>query len=251
MLKKERLDKIVDILKVQNIAKVTELEEILKVSDMTIRRDLGILEEEGRITRIHGGAMYISNSPVIELSHADKLVINREEKKQIANYASDIINHRSNEIIFLGPGTSLEILANLIDNKSTTFVTNSLPVFLSLIKTDHKVYLLGGEMRIKTQAFVGEITNASLRGMKFHKTFFSCNGISKNDIMTSTLEEATTQNIAINNSSESYLLADSTKFGKSDFISFAHVSDLTSIITNKDLNKDLTRTYSASKLVLV
>lgn len=244
MQKDRRLEYIEYALEKVGFVKVDELQNKLKVSDMTIRRDLNELEKKGKAIRTHGGARSLAIKPIFEMSHTDKSVINLDKKEEIAKLASSIINNLDSEIIFLGPGTTIEMLAKLISNKSLTIVTNSLPVFITLSNMDMDIYLLGGKIRNITQSFNGGITNDSLYNMKFHKIFFSCNAISENDVMTSTISEASTQRIALKNSAKKYLLADSSKFGKSDFISFASADELDYIITNKEnSNKHIINSY--------
>ena len=77
-------------------------------------------------------------------------------------------------IRFLGPGTTIELLAQLIERESLTVITNCFPVFQILFKKrslNFKVYLLGGEMRELTESFVGEMTNTLLKTKRFSKMF--------------------------------------------------------------------------------
>ncbi len=129
-----------------------------------------------------------------------------------------------NETIYLGPGTTIDLLAKIIPNKLLRVVTNCLPVFDIVSQKDKlKVYLLGGEIRPLTKSFFGEITNMSLENMHFHKAFFSCNAVKDSAIMTATIEEGQTQAIALDNSFERYLLIDTSKIDKEDFYSYYHL----------------------------
>lgn len=77
-------------------------------------------------------------------------------------------------IRFLGPGTTIELLAQLIERESLTVITNCFPVFQILFEKrslNFKVYLLGGEMRELTESFVGEMTNTLLKTKRFSKMF--------------------------------------------------------------------------------
>jgi DeoR family lactose phosphotransferase system repressor len=161
----------------------------------------------------------------------------QEEKQRIVKKANELIN--DGDTIFLGPGTTIELLSEIITADSLRIVTNCLPVFeeLNKHKGNRKTYLLGGEMRETTQCFVGEITNKSLNDMNFHKAFFSCNALNEQKIMTSTFEEGQTQQIALNNSIERFLLIDSSKIGKRDFSVYYSLNDVTAVITDKDEQK--------------
>lgn len=236
MNKEERLNSIAKLVDQKGIVRVTEIVDSLNVSDMTVRRDLSELEEQGVLTRIHGGARSKNIFKYKELSHDDKHLLNMSEKKEIAVKAASLIEE--GDTIFLGPGTTVELLAEEISNKSLRVITNCWPVFniVSRKKSDTlKVYLLGGEMREVTQSFVGETTNMILKKMHFSKMFFGGNAVKGDEVMTSSFEEGYTQQLAMNHSLEKYLLLDSSKIGKEDFSSFANLSDITAVITNKDL----------------
>lgn len=236
--KYERLDEIARRVNEKGTIRITDIVEDLNVSDMTVRRDLIELEEQGILTKIHGGARSNKASQYKEMSHREKHTQKSEEKLEIAKKAAKLIE--DGNVIFLGPGTTVEMLAKEIDNQRLSIVTNCLPVFQIL---EHKrseqfsVYLIGGSKRQLTESFVGEMANTLLEKMRFSKIFFSANGIKGNDVMTSSYEEAYTQNLAIKHSNEKCILADDSKIGKEDFVSFCELKDLTAIVTNT-LNND-------------
>ncbi|WP_302372577.1 DeoR/GlpR family DNA-binding transcription regulator [Enterococcus asini] len=232
MLKEERLDKIVTLVDRQGTVKVSDIMQQLKVSDMTVRRDLIELENSGLLKKVHGGAQSIHQYKRKELSHLEKKIINIEEKKQIVNKALTLI--QEGDTIFLGPGTTLEILAANMAFDSLRVVTNSLPVFNTLVEKENnmEVHLLGGRIRKRTQAFFGDLADQMLQNMHFQKTFISCNAIKGNEIMTASIEEGKTQKIALDNAVEKYLLVDDSKINKEDFYSFYELDHFTSVITN-------------------
>jgi len=250
MLKEERMRKILELLSKTGAIKVTDIMEYLQISDMTVRRDLDELEKQGKLQRVHGGARLKEYFPQAELTHVEKTILNRQAKTKIAEKAASLIEE--GDTIFIGPGTTCEILAEKIFVKNLRVVTNCLPIFQTLMKSQahYQVYLLGGEMRQSTQAFVGEITNKNLQDMHFHKVFFSCNGISKQDIMTSTIEEGQTQRIALNNSIFRYLLIDSAKIGKTDFSIYYQLKDVTFVLVEKE-HTELYSNIEKEKIILV
>lgn len=233
MNKYDRLDEITKLVNRKGTIRTNEIVDELNVSDMTIRRDLAELEEKGLLTKIHGGARSNSVFQFKEKSHQEKHTHNIEAKIEIAQKAVNLIEE--NDTIFLGPGTTIERLASVIDNTSLTVITNCLPVFKILFEKrslNFKVYLLGGEMRELTESFVGEMTNTLLLTKRFSKMFFSCNAIKGSDILTSTIDEAYTQQVALNRSVEKYLLVDDSKIGKEDFTQLCKLDDLTAIVMN-------------------
>lgn len=237
MLKMDRFQSIMSLLEDNGTIRVSDIMNKLSVSDMTVRRDLDELESQGLLERVHGGAKLKDFYRHVELSHMEKQIIFQEEKQRIVEKANEFINE--GDTLFLGPGTTIELLAQIIRTNSLRIVTNCLPVFeeLNKHKGNRKIYLLGGEMRETTQCFVGEITNKSLDNMNFHKAFFSCNALNEQKIMTSTFEEGQTQQIALNNSIERYLLIDHSKIGKRDFSVYYDLNDVTAVISNRDEQK--------------
>ncbi|MBF0759005.1 DeoR/GlpR transcriptional regulator [Ligilactobacillus murinus] len=233
MKKRERLEEITRLVNQKETIRVSDIVKLLNVTDMTVRRDLVELEEQGVLTKIHGGARSNKAFQYREYSHAEKHIQNKEAKQAIASKAAQLIE--DGDTIFLGPGTTVAFLAEALNNQRLTVITNCMPVFTLLMakKTeDFQVFLLGGEYRQVTEAFVGEITNTSLEKLRFSKMFFSGNGVRDGEVMTSTLAEAYTQNLALKHSLEKYLLLDSSKIGKDDFTSFCKLRDLTALITD-------------------
>ncbi|WP_155974465.1 DeoR/GlpR family DNA-binding transcription regulator [Streptococcus ruminantium] len=247
MNKRERLDEITRLVNKKGTVRISEIVELLNVTDMTVRRDFVELEEQGVLTKIHGGARSNKAFQYREYSHSEKHIQNKRAKQDIAERAAQLIE--DGDTVFLGPGTTVAFLAEAIRNTHLTVITNCMPVFtiLSQKKTDDfHVFLLGGEYRQVTESFVGEITNTSLEKMRFSKIFFSGNGLKGRNVMTSTLAEAYTQDLAIKHSVEKYLLLDSSKIGKDDFTVFCDLKDVTAIITDVktgDENHQLLENY--------
>lgn len=237
MLKEDRFQAIMSLLEGSGTIRVSDIMEKLSVSDMTVRRDLDELEKQGLLERVHGGAKLKDFYRPVELSHTEKQIMLQEEKQRIVERANEFIH--DGDTIFLGPGTTIELLSKIITADSLRIVTNCLPVFeeLNKHKGNRKIYLLGGELRETTQCFVGEITNKSLNDMNFHKAFFSCNALNEQKIMTSTFEEGQTQQLALNNSVERFLLIDHSKIGKRDFSVYYSLNEITTVITDKDEHK--------------
>lgn len=246
MLKQERHRQIVALVEENNIMKVSDLMNILHVSDMTIRRDLVELEESGYLNRIHGGARANENSTVEktkELSHTEKQQINIEEKYEVAQMIVNCIN--DNDVIFLGAGTTIELVPRLLTQSNLKIVTNSLPVFNKLQENkDYEVVLIGGTYRKTTGAFVGGLTNSAIVAMKTGKAFIGVNGIYNNIITNYNEEEGATQRIILDNAIEKYIIADSSKLNVLDFYHFYNMEDVTALITDSNISKEDLDKYS-------
>lgn len=250
MLKRERLHKIVEMVNTQGIITVNEIINKLDVSDMTIRRDLDELDKAGKIVRIHGGAQSISYSINQELSHSEKQELQMEEKRKIVQLASTYIN--DGDTIFLGPGTTIELLSHFLVNKHIRIVTNNYPAFEILKQSDSvNLILTGGDFRKNTGALVGTITNINLKRINFTKAFISANGIHNESICTYNIEEGEAQEIALNNSRTKYLLLDNKKLNKDDFYVFYNLHDIDHLITDGNINKDVKTHYEQYVNIIV
>lgn len=245
MLKEERFQKILDMLDENKIIKITDINEKLGVTEITVRRDLKVLEQRGLLKRIYGGAKKIEEAGkdnFKELSSNEKRKINIEEKKYIAKIAASIIEE--GDIIYIGPGTTNELIYDYLDVPYAKVITNSMPVFLRF-KDDKKyeIILVGGRYRHHTDVFVGSFTNEILRSMRVKIAFVGTNGVFNENITTSNEEEGACQKIIMDNALKKYIICDSTKIEKEDFYSFYNLKDVTAIITDQNIDEMLKKKY--------
>lgn len=243
MLKEERYEFILENLKKFGTVKVSELTEQLKTTEMTIRRDLKYLENQNLLIRIHGGARSKQNIKFEELSPNEKREINAEKKIEAAKIAASLI--KDNDIIYIGPGTTTEYMCDFINVSSIKVITNCLNIFEKL-KYNEKVELIlvGGRLRKKTNTLVGSFTNSILENIRVKSAFIGANGVLENHIMTSNEEEGLCQKVILNNSSNRYLVCDSSKIEKGDFYTLYKLEDLTALITDLNLENSLKEKYS-------
>lgn len=249
MNKKRRLEKIIEMLKIDGTITIKEIIDELNISDMTARRDLDALEADGLLTRTHGGAHLITSKKPLEKTHIEKKILNTKEKRDIAKKASSFI--KDGDTIFIGPGTTLEHLALELKGHKIRVITNSLPVFLILNNSETiDLLLLGGEYREITGAFVGSMASTNLKAMRFAKAFVSANAVTHNSIATYSDKEGVIQQLALNNALEKFLLVDSTKFDRYDFFNFYNIDQLDTIITDNQINPQRLEEFSQYTTIL-
>ncbi|MBS4535757.1 DeoR/GlpR transcriptional regulator [Clostridium sp. D2Q-14] len=251
MLKKDRQKRILQLIDETNFLKVSDASNILKVAEMTIRRDFKELEAEGEIERIHGGAKKKKNikSEYIELSHRQKKLLNISEKKYVAKKAAELIN--DNDVVFIGAGTTTEYMYDYINVGSAKIITNSISIF-NRFKSDSKfdLILTGGKLRERTGTFVGYFTQKWIKDIKVQKVFIGTNGIKDENITTAEEEEGVVQQVILNNSHENYVLADSTKFGIEAFQVLCNISEITAIITDDKLSSQVEEFYDGKVKII-
>jgi len=251
MLKSERFVYILGAIREKGVVTVREIMDACGVSDMTARRDLAELEHQGRLARVHGGAQGLGFSLDNELSHQQKTAQDQMQKQAIARHAASLV--KDQDVVFLGPGTTVEELARLLRGRDMLVVTTSHPAFMALSgDTTTQVFLVGGEYRAKTESFVGELTLEQVRSFSYTSAFISCNGIHGADITSYSPSEGVIQKTALDTSQYHYLLADHTKFNHKDFYTYCSLEDIDLCITDDGIAEEdlaLARTFVDVKVV--
>ncbi|WP_422479135.1 DeoR/GlpR family DNA-binding transcription regulator [Pleomorphochaeta sp. DL1XJH-081] len=230
MLSETRYAKILSILKDNQSATVKELAEILEASESTIRRDLNTLHKRKKLEKVFGGAV-INSSTFIHTE--DKIEAkkkkNIDEKNLIASYAASLIE--DGDCVYIDAGSTTELIIDHIQADQALFVTNCPGHNRKLSLQGFNCILLGGELRLLTDALVGCYALESLQRFNFNKGFFGTNGISiESGFTTSFPTEASIKSAAIERCNKAFVLADASKFGSIAAITFADIYSV-SIIT--------------------
>lgn len=242
LLKAERLEKIIQMFNKDDVIKISEISSVLGVSEMTIRRDLKLLEEKGHVEYIHGGGKKTQKNLIRELSHGEKKSIMIEEKKHIAKIAASLIENGST--VFIGVGTTNEFIYDYIEAINVKIITNSITVFSKFLGDNRfELILIGGRIRSKTGAFVGSLANDLISKITFKLAFIGVNGIYKDSVTNSNEEEGELQRNILNNSVEKYILCDHSKFNKEDFYKFYNLRGVTGLITDDKIDRELKEEY--------
>ncbi len=230
MLYEERSEIIISLLEQKNTVSTKELIKILKVSEATVRRDLDSLEDEGKISRVHGGAI-LRKFETEEDNVEKKSISNILEKNQVAKTAASLIKDK--EFIYLDAGTTTFAMIPYLKGKDITVVTNGLSHIDELLKNKINSYLIGGHIKESTRALVGSIALNNLESVNFSKVFIGANGVDlKFGFTTPDIEEARLKSKAIENAVEAYILADNSKFGKVYFSKIVGLDSATIITDN-------------------
>ncbi|WP_069130619.1 DeoR/GlpR family DNA-binding transcription regulator [Rhodohalobacter halophilus] len=228
----ERHEIILNKLKESGKVNVQELSEELSVSEVTIRKDLRLLEDKNLLFRTHGGATrsnpYTSDRPVSE-----KAKVQAREKEAIAREAVKLIG--DNDSIILASGTTVAALANVIQPANRlNVITSSLDVSLQLSGHDNvEITQLGGQLRPSSNSVVGPYAEQFLDNITCGILFLGVDGIDLDYGLTTTnLLEATLNQKFINIAQYTVALADHTKFGKRGFGRICTIDSVQHIITD-------------------
>ena len=241
MLTEERLQGIERIVKEKGSASIPELMERMGISESTARRDLTLLDKQGRLQKVRGGAMIIgdvySTKEDTVLQKKDR---NLEEKVEIAKYAASLIE--PNDFVYLDAGTTTELMIEYITSRQAVFVTNAISHAKLLAEKGCRVYLLGGEFKSQTEAIVGEEAMEMLSKYNFTKGFWGTNGISvSKGYSTPEIKEAMVKKYSMKNCKRCYILADASKFDQLSSVKFADFEQATILTT--ELHKPALKKY--------
>lgn len=231
----ERHRWVLEEIKRKGYVSVSEVSKFLNVSEVTVRKDLRLLEEKGLLFRNHGGAggvdPYVLDKPI---SH--KQNINKKEKDRIGKKSVDFLEN--NDVVFLGSGTTiLDFVKNIPKTIHLTVVTSSLPVSSHLCEYEMvSVIQLGGDVRRSSRSTVGTLAEQVVRGISANKLFLGTDGIDcKFGISTSNIAEANLNKLMIENSNKVFILSDHSKFGKKGLGKICDFDDIDYLVTDKEV----------------
>lgn len=246
MLSVERQARIERIVRQKQLVKVAELMEEFEVSDMTIRRDLGVLEKRGLIRKVYGGAVLAE--PAVPLDQDENLDVraaaSSEYKQQIARLAVDLIE--PGDVIILDAGTTTLEVARLIPNqKNLVVVTNSLSVAHELLHRSSSLLLAGGIVRPSTHSVVGPKTKEFFNDLRASKLFLGASSLSLDGgLMNSNLYESEIKRMMIAAADQVILVADASKFETKSYHVFAQWSEVDLFVTDRRLQEEIRRDLS-------
>ena len=233
----ERRQSLLDILRKQPGLRVSEIAKVLGVSEGTIRNDLNALEEEGRLKRVHGGAVLTEENQFQNNSFIRRFNQNVAAKIAIAREAAPLVNDRDS--IFLDASSTCYYLARALSVRAKLrVITNGFEVARELAQnTSNSVILVGGVVNNDSSSVTGLLSEQIIAEMRVEKAFYSCSGFSIERGMTEVhLEEAQLKRKAIESSKEIIGLIDSSKFGREDLTAFASSKNITCLFTDDGIS---------------
>jgi DeoR/GlpR family transcriptional regulator of sugar metabolism len=238
MLAAERRFRIREILAAQRTVSATELAGILGVTGATIRRDLGVLEQEGLLVRSHGGAVSRASSTAYQGSYEYLLHVNEAEKKAIAREAAKLI--LDGDTVFLEGSTTVFELARCLQRRSRlTVVTNSPAIVMQFQHSPGvSVISTGGYLHKDTLYLQGVWTRRALAEVRLDKAVLGVTGIDPEFGMSSADHpEAEIKQLLIKAARQRIALGDRTKFGRQSFAFVAPVTDIDIIVTDNGIEQ--------------
>ena len=232
----ERHSRILSLLQQNGSISVTQLSELFKVSEVTIRKDLSYLEQQKKLYRTHGSAILIS--PYISDRHVnEKEKKNVAEKRAIGAAAAALVSQ--DDSIIIASGTTMAFLAREIKPVGRlTVITAAVPVTQILSQhADVDVIQLGGITRSSSVSVVGPFAEQMLGNFNCSKLFVGVDGIDLEFGLTTTnMLEAALNRVMMNAAQKVIVLADSSKFGRRGFSKIVDTKDVDHIITDSHIS---------------
>jgi DeoR/GlpR family transcriptional regulator of sugar metabolism len=243
----ERRQSLLEILRKQPGLRVPELAEALDISEGTVRNDLNALEDEGRLRRVHGGAVLNDQDQFQNNSFMRRYKQNAAAKLAIAREAALLVSD-GDSILLDASSTAYYLARELSGRNKLRVMTNGFEVARELAQnSSNAVILIGGVVNNDSSSVTG-LLSEQIREMHIEKAFFSCSGFSVERGMTEVhFEEAQLKRKAIESSKQVFALIDSSKFGKEDLTPFARPIQITHLYTDSSITEEWkTRLQSAN-----
>ena len=231
----ERRNQIIELLKENGSVLVNDLSKRFNISEVSVRTDLRILEEQGLLIRFHGGAGIMTNSTDNETFLEERYNLSQDPKARIAKAAAQLI--KEGDTIILDSGSTTMMVANeLLKIKNITVITNNLPAaFVLSDSPDITLVICGGTVRHKTRSMHGSITENALHGIRGDIMFVGADGVDAKTGLTTFNEGYSISSVMANISAKVVAVVDSTKFNRNGFNQVLPMNKLDLIITDNNL----------------
>lgn len=240
----ERDGKILELLAERGSLAVASLAAEFGVSEVTIRSDFKSLEDRGLLTRSRGGAIPSFHSSILERQRSML-----DEKNRIARAAAELVS--DGDAIMIEAGTTTALVAKyLLGKRDVHIVTNSTLVFsYARMNPSLSITMTGGEFRRTTESMVGPVALRTLAGLNVRLAFVGTDGYSRERGMTTQLVEGAEIVKAMRlQAVETWLVADSSKYGKAGFVSVLPLVSIHGIITDSGLPDAVVRELSEASI---
>lgn len=246
----QRLEQIRSVLLKSDEVSVKQLASKFGISSMTIRRDLEVLESNGEAIRTHGGAA-LAKRLTFEFAFRQKQNKNQQKKNMIAKRA---IEHIENgQVIMLDTGTTtLEIARELLRKRKVTIITTSLAIVSHLqFAPSLDTVLLGGFLRGGSPDMHGPLTEQNIEQFSADIAFLGADAIDNDgNTYTDDLRVVSIDRKMASNAKKVIVVADSTKFSKSDMCKVLTPAEYGLVITDSAVGKKIINKFKKLQINL-
>lgn len=238
MLNEERRRAILDILNREGRLLVGDLARHFKTSQVTIRKDLDVLQGQGLVHRSHGGALPVREGALEDPTLLEKEKLHRKEKLHIAAAAAAMV--KEGQVVILDSGTTTTAIARALRNfRKLTIVTNAVNIAAELAGTEVEVILTGGTLRKNSFSLVGPMAEETLRHLNADILFLGVDGIdAQYGLSTPNLLEAKVNRLMVEGAKRTVAVCDSSKFGRRSLSQILPLSAIHGVITDRGIPKN-------------
>lgn len=215
------------------------MSDMLGVSEMTIRRDLDVLENQGLVERTHGGAFFRQERVVGKFQYKNAIKENLDEKKQIARRAAAMIG--PHDTIYIGEGTTAALIVRYMEHALPCSVyTNNLGIIAEADDIAAEIMILGGSYNSATHSLTGMMTMEMIRQVNATKVFLGADGISLSAGMTTPNHQVAVidRTMIQHTRGQVVILANHTKFGLVAEMSITPLKQIDVLITDRKIPAD-------------
>ena len=242
---KKRYEEIIRMVREQGFVTIDALAQQFGMTPQTIRRDINVLSQEGRLQRYHGGAGLPSSTENVEYSRRQALCFT--EKQCIARVLAQHIPNQSS--LFINIGTTNEEIAKALSNHSRLrVITNNLNVAAILSgNRNFEVIVTGGLVRSRDGGIIGEATVDFIRQFRVDYGIIGISGIDEDGtLLDFDYREVNAAKAIIANSRKVFLAADHTKFGRNAMVRLGSIDDIDALFTDRQPSAAMTELMSLS-----
>ncbi|WRS27644.1 DeoR/GlpR family DNA-binding transcription regulator [Oscillospiraceae bacterium MB08-C2-2] len=233
-MREERLKRIEQYLLQHEVCRLDTLSELMGVSKMTVRRDVDALCEMGVVHKVYGGVRHNRRQGVAPLlSYFQREVAHVKEKDYIGSIAGGLTHEK--EVVFLDSGTTIPLLVKYLSGKQVNIVTHNLSALGECSKqAGLNLFGLGGEYNRMGSSFAGELTQEEVGRYNITTAFIAATGVSLEVGYTCSIPlEAAIKRLVIQKATRVYALVDHTKWNVSAMMTFAKLTDIQGVITDR------------------
>jgi DeoR family fructose operon transcriptional repressor len=233
-----REKQILTLLERKRTCSVEALAQACGVSDMTIRRDLQRLAEAGRVIRTHGGATPVEQVR-FEFQFLQRRQVRRQQKEAIGRQAARLVEDGQSLMLDSGT-TTLAMSRHLAARERLIVITTSLPIASALQATRSvETLLLGGFVRRDSPDLAGALTEANLERLRADLAFVGADGIDLDGgVYNASLPVARMLERMVQSAGGTYVLADSSKLGRTALARFGNASKWRGLITDAEVTAE-------------
>lgn len=239
----DRTDYILERLDEVGFLNVNDLADELDVSSATIRRDFSSLEEEGKLRRVAGGAIKLSDEALETLDTdtdvGHKMTVNAEAKRRVCELAASVV--QDGDCVYIDGGSSSVYLFKLLQNRHITIVTTNLLLSSHLeLPVTASIIIVGGMYIAEHALTFNSTAYAQMQGYNFNHSFVTCAGadVARGLAYCTEAETRNLKQLVCRQSKHSHLLVDCSKLGKIGFCNLGRLDSFDTVFCDKPLDNE-------------